>query len=146
MLVVTFLIIHNSIYCQKEPDNPAQTLYSDTISFQKQKILDQNKLLDSLDNAILLKEKLIEEKQKVIGYQNVQIRRQKSLISSQKKIISGQQVELQVQKDTLENQKARINDQMLRINNQLSLISEQDKKIILQVETIESRKLSSCQP
>ena len=141
MLALTLLIIHQSIYCQREFDNPSQALYIDTICLQRQQILNQKNLLDSLDNAILAKEKLLEEKQKVLRYQTVQIRRQLVEISSQKKIIAGQQVEMQVQKDTLENQKAKIKDQMLRIKDQTSLISEQEEKIFLQLETIEKQKI-----
>ena len=79
MLALTLLVIHQSIYCQLEFDNhaPANELFSienqqdtiraqaDTIKIQRQEILKQRNLLDSLDNAILIKEKLLEEKQKV---------------------------------------------------------------------------------
>lgn len=137
------IIIHQSIYCQQETDNPKDTIrpQTDTISLQRQMILDNKNLLDSLNNAILIRGKILEEKQKVLDNQSVQIRRQQGTISSQKKIISDQQTEVQVQKDTIENQKAKIISQTMRINEQLSMISEQGKKIILQLESIEKQKI-----
>lgn len=114
---------------------------TDTIKVQKQKIQDQTKLLDSLDNEIIIKEKILEEKQRLLDYQAAQIRRQLEEIESQKKTISGHREEIQIQKDTLENQKAKIKDQVNRISDQDFRISEQEKKISLQVEAIEKQKI-----
>ena len=116
---------------------------TDTIKVQKQKIQDQTKLLDSLDNEIIIKEKILEEKQRLLDYQAAQIRRQLEEIESQKKTISGHREEIQIQKDTLENQKAKIKDQVNRISDQDFRISEQEKKISLQVEAIEKQKTSA---
>ena len=114
---------------------------TDTIVLQRQKILDQKNLLDSLDKAVLEKGNILEEKMKILNSQAGQIIRHQQEISVQKKIISGQQKEVQIQKNTLENQKAKIKEQLSVITDQLSLISEQEKKITLQLEAIEKQKL-----
>ncbi len=113
----------------------------ETIDIQKQEILKQRALLDSLDKQIVQKEKTLSEKQKVLERQFVQINRQQGEITAQKKTIQVQQEEVQVQQDTLENQKGKIALQIARIDEQLSKISEQESKIKVQLETLEKQKL-----
>lgn len=111
------------------------------ITAQKEEILHQKALLDSLDKEIATKEKTLNEKQKVLEKQFVQISKQQGEISAQKQTIIVQQNEVQVQKDTLERQKGKITLQLARIDDQLKRISEQDSKIKVQLEAIEKQKL-----
>lgn len=114
---------------------------TDTIDFQRQEILRQKYLLDSLDKAITAKEEILTEKQKILNTQFLQISRQLEEISAQKKTISDQKLEVQIQRDTLENQREKIQNQLARIDKQLKLIAEQENKITLQLEAIEKQKL-----
>jgi len=111
------------------------------INKQKEEILHQKAMLDSLDKEISAKEKTLNEKQKVLDRQFVQISKQQGEISVQKQTIVIQQKEVQVQKDTLANQKMKIAKQLARIDDQLKRISEQDSKIKVQLEAIEKQKL-----
>ena len=113
----------------------------DMINAQKAEILHQKALLDSLDKEITAKVITLNEKQKVLEKQFVQIGKQHGEISSQKQIIVVQQNEVQVQKDTLERQKEKITVQLARIDEQLKRISEQDRRIKVQLEAIEKQKL-----
>jgi serine phosphatase RsbU (regulator of sigma subunit) len=83
----------------------------------------------------------LNEKQKVLDRQFVQISKQKGEISVQKQTIIVQQNEVQVQKDTLSNQKGKIELQMAKIDGQLKKIGEQESKIKVQLEAIEKQKL-----
>jgi serine phosphatase RsbU (regulator of sigma subunit) len=112
-----------------------------TIEIQKQEILKQKALLDSLDREISSREKTLTEKQKILDRQFDQINRQKGEISAQKVTIIAQQDKVQVQKDTLTRQKEKIAGQLARIDEQLKEISDQDKKIKMQLEAIEKQKL-----
>jgi serine phosphatase RsbU (regulator of sigma subunit) len=111
------------------------------INNQKAEILRQKAHLDSLNQEIAVKEKTLNEKQKVLDRQFVQISKQQGEITVQKQTIVLQQKEVQVQKDTLTNQKEKINLQLSRIDDQLKRISEQDSKIKVQLEAIEKQKL-----
>jgi serine phosphatase RsbU (regulator of sigma subunit) len=111
------------------------------IDSQKQEILKQKTLLDSLDKEIVTKEKALEEKQKLLNYQVLQISKQKGEISGQKQVILQQQREVQVQKDTLAGQKEKIVIQLARIDEQLKRISDQESKIKIQLATLEKQKI-----
>jgi serine phosphatase RsbU (regulator of sigma subunit) len=111
------------------------------INKQKEEILHQKAMLDSLDKEISAKEKTLNEKQKILDRQFVQISKQQGEITVQKQTIVVQQKEVQVQKDTLANQKGKIAKQLARIDEQLKRISEQDSKIKVQLEAIEKQKL-----
>jgi serine phosphatase RsbU (regulator of sigma subunit) len=111
------------------------------IDSQKQEILKQKTLLDSLDKEIVTKEKALEEKQKLLNYQVLQISKQKGEISGQKQVILQQQREVQVQKDTLAGQKEKIVIQLERIDEQLKRISDQESKIKIQLATLEKQKI-----
>jgi serine phosphatase RsbU (regulator of sigma subunit) len=111
------------------------------IKAQKEEILHQKALLDSLDKEITAKENTLSEKQKILDRQFIQISRQKGEISVQKQTIMVQQQEVQVQKDTLTNQKEKINLQISRIDEQLKKITDQESKIKVQLATLEKQKL-----
>ena len=111
------------------------------IKAQKEEILHQKALLDSLDKEITAKENTLNEKQKILDRQFIQISRQKGEISVQKQTIMVQQQEVQVQKDTLTNQKEKINLQLARIDDQLKKINDQESKIKVQLATLEKQKL-----
>lgn len=116
-------------------------LQLEMIRSQKNEILHQKALLESLDKEITIKENTLSEKQKVLDRQFAQINKQQGEISVQKQTIIVQQIAVQVQKDTLASQKEKIAVQLVRINDQLKKISEQDSKINLQLEAIEKQKL-----
>ncbi len=111
------------------------------IKAQKEEILHQKALLDSLDKEITAKENTLNEKQKILDRQFIQISRQKGEISVQKQTIMVQQQEVQVQKDTLTNQKEKIILQLARIDDQLKKINDQESKIKVQLATLEKQKL-----
>lgn len=111
------------------------------IELQKAEILRQKALLDSLDKAIGLKEKILIEKQALLDCQLTRISRQNSEITSQKEIIIMQQQAVKVQQDTLENQKGKIALQVLMIDQQLKRIGDQEEKIKIQLATLEKQKL-----
>lgn len=113
----------------------------ETIDIQKQEILKQRALLDSLDKEIVEKEKTLNEKQQVLEKQFRQISRQQGEIVEQKKTIVQQQNEVKIQQDTLANQKEKIAAQIAMIDEQLSRISEQENRIKVQLETLEKQKL-----
>ncbi len=113
----------------------------ETIDIQKQEILKQRALLDSLDKEIVEKEKTLNEKQQVLEKQFRQISRQQGEIVEQKKTIVQQQNEVKIQQDTLANQKEKIAAQIAMIDEQLSRISEQQNRIKVQLETLEKQKL-----
>jgi serine phosphatase RsbU (regulator of sigma subunit) len=113
----------------------------ETISTQKQEILKQRSLLDSLDKEIASKEKALGEKEKVLKNQVAQMSRQQGEISAQKVTILDQQKEVQIQKDTLTNQKEKIALQISRIDEQLKKISEQEGRIKIQLATLEKQKI-----
>jgi serine phosphatase RsbU (regulator of sigma subunit) len=111
------------------------------INVQKAEILRQKSLLDSLDKEITVKVNTLNEKQKVLDQQFLQISKQKGEISVQKQTIIVQQNAVQIQKDTLSRQKEKINLQLAKIDDQLKKISDQDSKIKVQLEAIEKQKL-----
>ncbi len=113
----------------------------ETIEQQRQEIMKQKNLLDSLNYQILLKEKELEQKQKILNDQMVLISRQRGEINNQVQIITQQQNEVRSQKDTLAVQKAKIDSQMLMIKEQLAKIGDQENKIKIQLETLEKQKL-----
>ena len=112
-----------------------------TIDVQKQEILKQKALLDSLDKQIIEKERTLNEKQQVLDRQFAQISNQTREISGQKQTILVQQKEVQVQKDTLTNQKEKISHQIAMIDGQLNRIEEQEGRIKVQLATLEKQKL-----
>jgi serine phosphatase RsbU (regulator of sigma subunit) len=116
-------------------------LQLDMINLQKAEILQQKALLDSLDKEISVREKTLNEKQKLLDNQFIQIGKQKNEITFQKQTIEQQKNEVQVQKDTLANQKQKIAVQLILIDEQLKRISEQNSKIKVQLEAIEKQKL-----
>jgi serine phosphatase RsbU (regulator of sigma subunit) len=132
-----FVVTDADLTVQKETVRQQQM----QIELQKQEILKQKALLDSLDKEIATKEKALNEKQKVLNAQVAQISKQQGEISIQKKTILVQQKEVQVQKDTLTNQKEKINGQLARINEQLNRITEQESKIKIQIATLEKQKI-----
>jgi len=101
----------------------------------------QKFLLDSLDKAIILREKILEEKQKALDSRLSKIRMLQKEISVQKKLISDQRHEIIAQKDTIENQRENIDSQLSVIDEQEKIITDQENKIILQLETLEKQKL-----
>jgi serine phosphatase RsbU (regulator of sigma subunit) len=113
----------------------------ETIDIQKQEILKQKALLDSLDAQIVEKEKALNEKQKLLNTQVARISKQQGEISAQKQTILVQQMEVQVQKDTLSNQKEKISLQIAMIDEQLKKIGDQESKIKVQLATLEKQKL-----
>jgi serine phosphatase RsbU (regulator of sigma subunit) len=113
----------------------------ETIDVQRKEILKQRALLDSLDKEIVQKENTLNEKQKVLDRQFVQISKQQGEISAQRSTIQIQQKEVQIQQDTLANQKDKIALQIARIDDQLKKISDQESKIKMQLETLEKQKL-----
>jgi len=125
-----------------QQDTIRQQLYK--INIQKAEILHQKTLLDSLDKEITQKVQTLNEKQRVLDKQFVQISKQQGEISVQKQTIIVQQTEVQIQKDTLTRQKEKITVQLSRIDEQLKRISEQDSKIKVQLEAIEKQKLLLC--
>lgn len=113
----------------------------ETIEIQKGEILKQKALLDSLDDEIAFRERVLDEKQKILEGQFVQISSQKEEISVHKQTIVKQQNEVLVQRDTLAQQKEKIAFQLGMIDEQLNKISDQDKRIRMQLEAIEKQKL-----
>ena len=111
------------------------------IARQKEEILKQKALLDSLDVAIAEKEKTLVIKQKELEKQSSEITTQKREIEGQKRAIADQQKEVAVQRETLELQKADIDLQLTRIEEQLGLINQQEEKIKVQLESIEKQKI-----
>jgi serine phosphatase RsbU (regulator of sigma subunit) len=111
------------------------------IELQKQEILKQRALLDSLDKEISSKEKALIEKQKVLNFQVARIASQQGEISVQKQVIIVQQNEVKIQQDTLSNQKAKIGLQIAMIDEQLKKISDQESKIKIQLATLEKQKI-----
>jgi serine phosphatase RsbU (regulator of sigma subunit) len=132
-----FVVTDADLTVQKETVKQQQI----QIELQKQEILKQKALLDSLDKEISAKEKALNEKQKMLNYQVAQIKKQQGEISVQKQTIKVQQEEVQIQQDTLSNQKAKMNLQMTMINEQLKKISEQENKIKIQLATLEKQKI-----
>lgn len=139
-----FIVTDADLQVQKETVKQQQL----EIERQREEILRQKALLDSLDREITMKEITLLEKQKVLNSQLVQINRQQGEIGMQKKTILVQQQQVQVQKDTLSNQKAKIGSQISMINEQLRkidekerLIKDQDSKIKVQLATLEKQKL-----
>jgi hypothetical protein len=132
-----FVVTDADLTVQKETVKQQQI----EIELQKQEILKQKALLDSLDKEITAKEKALNEKQKVLNYQVAQISKQQGEISVQKQTIQVQQNEVQIQRDTLAGQKAKIDVQIARIDEQLSKISEQEGKIKIQLATLEKQKI-----
>jgi len=132
-----FRITDEDLQVQKETVKQQQ----EQIELQKMEILRQKILLDSLDKGITIKEKTLEEKQKVLDNLLTQINRQQHKISLQKQTILDQQIEVQVQKDTLAIQRENITLQQARINDQLSKIEEQESRIKMQLEAIEKQRL-----
>ncbi len=132
-----FRITDEDLQVQKETVKQQQ----EQIELQKMEILRQKILLDSLDKGITIKEKTLEEKQKVLDNLLTQINRQQHEISLQKQTILDQQIEVQVQKDTLAIQRENITLQQARINDQLSKIEEQESRIKMQLEAIEKQRL-----
>ncbi len=113
----------------------------ETIDVQKQEILKQKALLDSLDKQIAEKEKALNEKQRQLNAQLIQISRQQSEIVSQRNTIAEQLRAVQVQKDTLASQRAKIAVQMAEISDKQNTISEQEDRIKIQIETLEKQKI-----
>lgn len=113
----------------------------ETIDIQRQEILTQRALLDSLDKEIAEKERTLNEKQEVLEKQFVQISTQQGEISTHRKTILVQQQEVKVQQDTLARQKEEITLQIARIDEQLKKISDQESRIRVQLETLEKQKL-----
>jgi serine phosphatase RsbU (regulator of sigma subunit) len=111
------------------------------INIQKQEILRQKALLDSLDKQIVIKERVLAEKQRVLDNQFIQISKQQEEIAGQQKTILAQQEEVRIQKDTLASQKSKIDSQLARIDGQLKLIADQEGRIKIQLEAIEKQKL-----
>jgi serine phosphatase RsbU (regulator of sigma subunit) len=132
-----FRITDEDLQVQKETVKQQQ----EQIELQKMEMLRQKILLDSLDKEIIIKEKTLEEKQKVLDNLLTQINRQQNEISLQKQTILDQQKEVQVQKDTLAIQRENITLQQARINDQLSKIEEQESRIKMQLEAIEKQRL-----
>jgi serine phosphatase RsbU (regulator of sigma subunit) len=113
----------------------------ETIGVQRQEILQQKALLDSLDLAITEKELALNQKQAILDRQTSQISKQQGEISVQNKTILIQQNEVQVQKDTLLKQKEKIAVQISRMDEQLARISDQENRIKIQIATLEKQKL-----
>jgi serine phosphatase RsbU (regulator of sigma subunit) len=113
----------------------------ETIGVQRQEILQQKALLDSLDLAITEKELALNQKQAILDRQTSQISKQQGEISVQNKTILIQQNEVQVQKDTLLKQKEKIAVQIARMDEQLARISDQENRIKIQIATLEKQKL-----
>lgn len=111
------------------------------ISTQRDEILRQKDLLDSLDREINVREKELREKQQQLDRQLRMIVEQNGEIKSQKETIAAQQNDVQVHKDTLASQKAMISDQLRRIDEQLYQIAEQEGKIRLQLDAIEKQRM-----
>jgi serine phosphatase RsbU (regulator of sigma subunit) len=132
-----FVVTDADLTVQKETVKQQQV----EIELQKQEILKQKALLDSLDKEITAKEKALNEKQKVLNFQVIQISKQQGEITVQKQTILVQQKEVQIQKDTLAGQKAKIDVQIARIDEQLSKITEQEGKIKIQLATLEKQKI-----
>ncbi len=108
---------------------------------QKEEILQQRALLDSLDTEIENRELVLAAKQDELEKQAARIRRQSGEIRQQQALIDQQQAEVQAQKDTLAMQKAEIDMQLSEIEEQLGLINQQEEKIKIQLESIEKQKL-----
>jgi Serine phosphatase RsbU, regulator of sigma subunit len=132
-----FVVTDADLTVQKETVRQQQL----EIEKQKEEILRQKMLLDSLDKEITAKEKTLLEKQKVLNFQLVQISRQKGEITTQKQIIVVQQESVKVQQDTLARQKEKISSQISMIDGQLKKIGEQEGKIKIQLATLEKQKL-----
>lgn len=111
------------------------------IAEQKEEILKQKALLDSLDVAITEKEKTLAVKQKELERQSVEISSKSREITRQRNIIAIQQKEVAAQRDTLELQKADIDIQLAQINQQLGTIDQQEERIKVQLESIEKQKI-----
>ncbi len=111
------------------------------MSFRKKRSKSRETLLDSLDNAIILNEKTLLEKQKVLNTQLLKIERQQGEISAQESKIIIQQLEVMVQNDTLRNQKEKIGVQISMMDEQLKKIGVQEEKIKIQLATLEKQKL-----
>ena len=111
------------------------------IAEQKEEILQQRALLDSLDKEIENREQTLAVKQKQLEKQAGRIRVQSNEITEQQVLISRQQEEVQAQKDTLAVQRANIDEQLAEIDRQLSTINQQEEKIKIQLESIEKQKI-----
>ncbi len=111
------------------------------IAEQKEEILKQKALLDSLDVAIAEKEETLAIKQKELEKQSVEISAKSREIARQRSQIADQQREVTAQRDTLELQKADIDKQLGQINEQLGVINLQEDKIKVQLESIEKQKI-----
>jgi len=132
-----FIVTDADLTVQKETVKQQQI----QIELQKQEILKQKALLDSLDKEIATKEKALDEKQKLLNNQMARISKQQGEILVQKQTILVQQKEVLVQKDTLANQKEKISLQISRIDGQLKMITDQEGKIKMQLETLEKQKI-----
>ncbi len=108
---------------------------------QKEEILQQRALLDSLDAEIENRELVLAAKQEELEKQADRIRRQSGEIRQQQALIDKQQAEVQAQKDTLAMQRADIDMQLSEIEEQMELINQQEDKIKIQLESIEKQKL-----
>ncbi|MDZ7739263.1 MAG: SpoIIE family protein phosphatase [Bacteroidales bacterium] len=108
---------------------------------QKEEILQQRALLDSLDAEIENRELVLAAKQEELEKQAARIRRQSGEIRKQQALIDKQQAEVQAQKDTLAMQRADIDMQLSEIEEQMELINQQEDKIKIQLESIEKQKL-----
>ncbi|MFO7946879.1 MAG: YfiR/HmsC family protein, partial [Armatimonadota bacterium] len=108
---------------------------------QKEEILQQRALLDSLDTEIENRELVLAAKQDELEKQAARIRGQSREISRQQAMIDKQQAEVQAQKDTLSMQRADIDMQLSEIEEQMKLINQQEDKIKIQLESIEKQKL-----
>ncbi len=132
-----FMTASREIVAQKETIREQ----TDKIDAQRQEIVRQKFLLDSLDEEINTKEIILNEKQKQLEKQFDQISRQQGEISGQKELLLLQQEEVTIQRDTLNNQKAKIRDQLDKIDEQLGMITEQENRIRMQLEAIEKQRL-----
>ncbi|MFP4488737.1 MAG: YfiR/HmsC family protein [Bacteroidales bacterium] len=108
---------------------------------QKEEILQQRALLDSLDTEIENRELVLAAKQDELEKQAARIQGQSREISRQQALIDKQQAEVQAQKDTLAMQRADIDMQLSEIEEQMELINQQEDKIKIQLESIEKQKL-----
>lgn len=111
------------------------------IEKQKEEILMQKALLDSLDLEIAAREKTLLARQAELQKKSAEIGVMTREIARQRQLIDEQQRNVTAQRDTLELQRADIDRQLNEINTQLSVIGQQEDKIKIQVEAIEKQKI-----
>jgi len=111
------------------------------INEQREEILIQKRLLDSLDNEIVNRELTLAAKQKELEKQASMIQQQSGEIRSQQLLIARQLSEVKAQKDTLAVQKTDIGLQLQQIDRQLGLIDRQEERIKIQIDSLEKQKL-----